>query len=116
MLLIENPHHRAQLYAMGLRPETIFGCAMDFLLRPNEALFDMFNDELQVLSNKKALKIGIQIRIPFDTILDGRGPDNFTLEEYSSFYDCAEVSSSAQCSASAREAIGPQPQINVAPA
>jgi len=32
--LFENPHHKRDLEAMGLTPETAFGCAMHFLFTP----------------------------------------------------------------------------------
>jgi hypothetical protein len=32
--LFDNPFYRDQLFAMGLRPETAFGCGYDFLLYP----------------------------------------------------------------------------------
>ena len=32
--MFENPFYRERLFRMGLRPETAFGCAFDFLLYP----------------------------------------------------------------------------------
>jgi hypothetical protein len=32
--LFDNPFYREQMYALGLRPETAYGCAYDFLLYP----------------------------------------------------------------------------------
>jgi hypothetical protein len=32
--LFNNPYHMNYLYSIGLRPETAFGCAMNFLFRP----------------------------------------------------------------------------------
>jgi hypothetical protein len=34
----ENPHHRDELREMGLRPETMFGCAFRALFKPSAAL------------------------------------------------------------------------------
>lgn len=31
--LLDNPHHKAELIAMGLHPSNIVACAADFLLR-----------------------------------------------------------------------------------
>jgi len=32
--LFDNPFYREQLFALGLRPETAYGCGYDFLLYP----------------------------------------------------------------------------------
>ena len=34
MGLFDNPFYREQLFALGLRPETAYGCGYDFLLYP----------------------------------------------------------------------------------
>lgn len=36
--LFDNPYHRRALAEMGLRPETAFGCAFRFLIKPNAAV------------------------------------------------------------------------------
>lgn len=32
--LFDNPYYREQMFALGLRPETAYGCAYNFLLYP----------------------------------------------------------------------------------
>ncbi len=34
MGIFDNPYYREQLFMLGLRPETAYGCAYDFLLYP----------------------------------------------------------------------------------
>jgi hypothetical protein len=63
-----NPFYRRRLHDMGLRPETAFGCAMDFLFSPGPAILDTFSEEVAVMSDPAVLKIGIQIRTN-DTVL-----------------------------------------------
>lgn len=50
--LFNNPNYRHELFEMGLRPETGFGCAFWFLFEPNLAVQRMFADELAVLSDQ----------------------------------------------------------------
>jgi hypothetical protein len=54
--LFDNPHHRQQLAAMGLRPETAFGCAFRFLFAPNEATLKTHEAEFQRLARPGTAK------------------------------------------------------------
>ena len=73
---------------MGLRPDTMFGCAMRFLLAPRPELRDLFARELEILSDADTLKIGIQIRTN-DEILNGAAADEKSIDERSNFFECA---------------------------
>jgi hypothetical protein len=47
---------------MGLRPDTAFGCALDFLLRPKQEVLDGFGAELQVqLVPKRCLPFHLSV-------------------------------------------------------
>ena len=73
---------------MGLRPDTMFGCAMRFLLAPRPELQNLFAPELEVLSDADTLRIGIQIRTD-DAILNGAAADEKSIDERSNFFECA---------------------------
>ena len=60
--LFSNPAHAPTLYGMGLRPETAFGCALNFLFRPHAAIRQPFERELAMLERPDTLTIGMQIR------------------------------------------------------
>eukprot|EP00271_Cylindrocystis_brebissonii_P004218 TRINITY_DN15839_c0_g1_i2.p1 TRINITY_DN15839_c0_g1~~TRINITY_DN15839_c0_g1_i2.p1 ORF type:complete len:504 (-),score=25.03 TRINITY_DN15839_c0_g1_i2:420-1931(-) len=61
-LMFENKHHRRQLDKWGLRQDTAFACAFDFLFRPNAAVRSRVADELAQLSEPDTLKIGVNVR------------------------------------------------------
>ena len=90
-ILFDNPLYTKVLYTMGLRPETAFGCAVDFLFAPSTAVRKYFAHEFQVMSSSK-LKIGIQIRLG-DGHLNG-GTDvkyaEASLKGVDHFFDCAQ--------------------------
>ena len=50
------------LHALGLRPETAFGCILNFLLDLQPSVKQHFSDILEVLTNPRVLKIGLQMR------------------------------------------------------
>lgn len=60
--LFSNPYHKAELFRMGLRPDTAYACALGFLFSPNRGVQDMFPAEAAIMADADALKIGIQIR------------------------------------------------------
>jgi hypothetical protein len=41
--LFDNPYHSKYLYSIGLRPEIMFGCAMNFLFRPKNEVRPSFH-------------------------------------------------------------------------
>jgi hypothetical protein len=61
--LFDNPYHRKQLLDFGLRPDTAFGCIVEFLFRPNTAVLNMTAPLLSMLRQPEILKIGVQIRV-----------------------------------------------------
>ena len=60
--LFSNPYTASQLYNLGLRPETAFGCALNYLFQPLPDMHKMFEHELAVLQNPAVFTIGLQIR------------------------------------------------------
>jgi hypothetical protein len=86
----DNPYVREDLYLMGLRPETMIGCALDFLIGPSPTMKAMFKNEIAVMGDMRPLKIGIQIWVG-----GGSGSEDLerthsvSLEQVSSFFDCA---------------------------
>lgn len=60
--LFDNPHYKKRLLAMGLRPDTAVGCALNFLFEPNAAVKAVFEREFTSMSPPQVLRIGIQIR------------------------------------------------------
>jgi len=46
--MLDNPHHKDELYRWGLRPGTMFACGVDFLLRLRPEALAPFQDELRV--------------------------------------------------------------------
>jgi hypothetical protein len=66
VVLFWNKHHAQELLDLGLRPETAFGCISKFLFRPSRTSVDLVRSTdlqlLQLMTNKREIKIGIQIR------------------------------------------------------
>lgn len=82
--LFDNPYHAQQLRALGLTPETAFGCAMEFLFQPNPVMQDMMQPSINVLA--PVLSIGIHIRAG-DHIF--HHPDAINLDDARNFFECA---------------------------
>ena len=61
-VLFDNPHYRQQLQEMGLRPETAFHCAMNFLFQPTMAVQMHFQREFEIMSSD-IFKVAIQLRL-----------------------------------------------------
>ena len=59
--LFNNPYHRQQLHNLGLRPDTAIGCAMRFLFRPHQHLFQGLGDLMKEMSDPRTLKIMLQV-------------------------------------------------------
>lgn len=45
--LLDNPHHKAELFSMGLHPANAFACGIDFLLRLRPEALAPFEKEFQ---------------------------------------------------------------------
>lgn len=90
-VLFDNPLYQQQLYRMGLRPETAFGCAVDFLFAPAVAVRKYFVKEFELMSSS-FFKIGIQIRLG-DGYLAGGADTKYaeaSLSDVRHFFDCAQ--------------------------
>jgi len=61
-VLFNNPVYKAQLYSMGLRPETAYGCALEYLFTPSLSVKEHFRDEIITMTGS-SMKIGIQVRL-----------------------------------------------------
>mmetsp|Transcript_7862 Transcript_7862/g.16860 ORF Transcript_7862/g.16860 Transcript_7862/m.16860 type:complete len:466 (+) Transcript_7862:146-1543(+) len=59
----DNPLLTERLAELGFQQETAFACLFDFLYRPTTDVLDMFQEQLAVLLDPDALKIGVQIRV-----------------------------------------------------
>lgn len=46
--MLDNPHHKDELFRWGLRPGTMFACGVDFLLRLRPEALAPFQNEFQV--------------------------------------------------------------------
>jgi hypothetical protein len=51
--MFDNPFLLEKLHQVGLHPQLAFGCALEFLLEPSEALRTTFEQELKVCSPLK---------------------------------------------------------------
>mmetsp|Transcript_33918 Transcript_33918/g.75222 ORF Transcript_33918/g.75222 Transcript_33918/m.75222 type:complete len:451 (-) Transcript_33918:244-1596(-) len=61
--LFHNLAHSQELLNMGLRPDTAFGCALAYLLRPNRStLWLAPRPLLATMTDDKIIKIGVQLR------------------------------------------------------
>ena len=76
-----------KLRALGLRPDTAFGCVVNFLLDLQPSIKAKYADVYQKLNNPRKLKIGIQIR-QGDGVLSSQ--PSFTVDAGKSFWSCAE--------------------------
>jgi len=87
--LFDNPHTGRSLYRMGLRPDTAFGCAFNYLFEPHPEALKPYAEELRVLQDPGVLKIGIHIRIG-DAVFSESKPGAELLESVRQYFDCAK--------------------------
>lgn len=66
--LFDNALYRLQLFRMGLRPETAYGCMFNFLFDILPTVRDMFAREISIMEDSSSIKIGIQIRTGDETL------------------------------------------------
>jgi len=85
--LFSNPYLKEMLRAWGMRPETAFGCALNYLLDLPDEVKEHYSDALQALQDREVLKIGVQIRTG-DATLDKQKELNLT--DFDSFFQCAQ--------------------------
>ncbi|KAG2484617.1 hypothetical protein HYH03_016571 [Edaphochlamys debaryana] len=111
--IFNNPHHRRQLEAMGLRPDTAFGCAAAYLFGVGAATRALAGRDPAMhaaMVDESVIKIGIQIRLGDDSILqqlEGGEPVGLSPEQQkvvSGYFDCA-----AALAASVKLHSGPDP-------
>ena len=90
-ILFDNPVYTKRFLRMSLRPETAFGCAVNFLFSPTVAVRQYFEHEFRLMSSA-VFKIGIQVRLG-DGYLKG-GTDvkyaGASLQDVKQFFDCAQ--------------------------
>ena len=90
-ILFDNPVYTKRFLRMSLRPETAFGCAVNFLFSPTVAVRQYFEHEFRLMSSA-VFKIGIQVRLG-DGYLKG-GTDvkyaGASLQDVKHFFDCAQ--------------------------
>jgi hypothetical protein len=89
--MFENKHHVDKLTKMGLKPETAFGCFVNYLIKPNSTIFTHFpasTFQLLATPSPTILKIGLQIRAG-DRYM-GMDHIKLSVEDYWGFFDCAQ--------------------------
>ena len=87
--MFSNPHHRARLFRLGLRPDTAIGCAWRFLFAPNARVREAMQHEFATLADDDALKISISVRVG-DEVFDATKDANTQLEPHRDVLECAE--------------------------
>eukprot|EP01001_Neometanema_parovale_P005940 NODE_2335_length_1445_cov_220.610439_g2218_i0.p1 GENE.NODE_2335_length_1445_cov_220.610439_g2218_i0~~NODE_2335_length_1445_cov_220.610439_g2218_i0.p1 ORF type:complete len:451 (+),score=52.96 NODE_2335_length_1445_cov_220.610439_g2218_i0:56-1354(+) len=90
--MLHNPHHRAQFFNMGLRPETVMPCIWKFLFAPRRVVQDLMAKEFHTLEygrNPMVLKIAVTIRAG-DHSFDPEADLTNTLDKFSTWFDCAQ--------------------------
>ena len=91
-VLFHNQRYKAELHNMGLRPETAYGCALEYLFAPSKRVREHFEDAFLGMSSK-GLKIGIQIRLGDGYlrggILKSQMHAKATMEVVQHFFECA---------------------------
>jgi hypothetical protein len=85
--LFGNRHYRAFFKRHGMRPESLFACAFDFLFAPNKATRLLMRPYLAALRTaRSALVIGIQIRVGDHVFRNDSGT---SLDAFSAYFQCA---------------------------
>lgn len=85
--LFSNVHHYNELYRMGLRPETAFGCAMNFLFSPHPHVMRPYANIISKLVDPRVMTVGVQVRVG-DHVLGVDG--SVDLSMYDGFFECAD--------------------------
>ena len=96
--LFDNALYKPQLFEMGLRPETAYGCMFNFLFDILPVVREMFARELAIMEDDSTIKIGIQIRTGDETLnhqqLSIEDPSEaeaaVVLGEHAEIFRCAE--------------------------
>jgi hypothetical protein len=85
--LFNNPYHKEQLHNWGLRPETAFGCVLNYIVKLQPDIMQHYSAAFRQLSDPSVLKIGMQIRTGDDTLAT-QGIQH--IGQYHAFFSCAE--------------------------
>jgi hypothetical protein len=97
-VLFNNPIYKVQLYKMGLRPETAYGCALEYLFTPSLSVKEHFRDEIITMTGD-SMKIGIQVRLGDGYLRGGVFEEQkhaeASLLAVQHFFECAEQLQSA---------------------
>ncbi|GBF99983.1 hypothetical protein Rsub_13115 [Raphidocelis subcapitata] len=94
--LFHNPRARARLHAMGLRPDTAFGCAYTFLFSPRPDALALLAPAAARLRAPGALRVGIQIRTGDDAFFTPGAVGPFgTPSQLGAFAACAAEAEAA---------------------
>lgn len=116
--IFENLFHKQQLYEMGIRPDTAFGCAFEYLFKPKPEIIDIVKDAYEEMKIKRdyylgqntqyskennylpvndglePLRIGLQLRFGDNTFTEEGSytcAENVLLfNQVKQFFDCAE--------------------------
>jgi hypothetical protein len=64
----ENLFHKQQIYDMGIRPDTAFGCAYEYLFKPKPNIINMVKNIYDKMGIKRNYYIGHNNKIPKDLI------------------------------------------------
>ena len=59
MRLLDNPHHKDELWRLGVRPGTAFACGIDFLLRIRPQALAPHKAALQVVFRATCVVIAV---------------------------------------------------------
>lgn len=95
--LFDNPVYKQQLFKMGLRPETAYGCMYAFLFEILPGAREMLAREIAAMENPNHIKIGIQIRTGDDTMINQVLDDpssneaEIALSPHAASFQCAEA-------------------------
>eukprot|EP00195_Chlamydomonas_chlamydogama_P012370 CAMPEP_0202906914 /NCGR_PEP_ID=MMETSP1392-20130828/40694_1 /ASSEMBLY_ACC=CAM_ASM_000868 /TAXON_ID=225041 /ORGANISM="Chlamydomonas chlamydogama, Strain SAG 11-48b" /LENGTH=400 /DNA_ID=CAMNT_0049595601 /DNA_START=285 /DNA_END=1488 /DNA_ORIENTATION=+ len=98
--IFHNLAHHEELHSLGLRPDTAFGCALAYLMRPNRQTMQLVPRPLMsAMTDERIIKIAIQIRTG-DKIIKSGGNVNATAGSISKaaftrlaepFFTCAQA-------------------------
>jgi hypothetical protein len=92
--LLSSSYHKKTLSDLGITPQTIFGCAFDYLLQLNQESLALVGHDFAILRDPGLLSIGVQIREGDQVMKDPLEPSGYqiTLDDTRMrFVDCADT-------------------------
>ena len=91
--ILANPYHKNELLSLGFKPDTAFGCIINYLLHPKPEIFLPIADSFMQMSDftrsDNLLKIAIQIRVG-DIVWSDGANDSIDIHNYSPYFSCAK--------------------------